>query len=138
MSRKSERVKGLFMGDNFVGKRALARRCAGGSPPSPQDRYWIVEDTPVVDVFIRKNYSKSKINKEHSRTREEDQEEPIKVEIALWMLRPYYDDEAPRLRDLILENVEVAAICYSINDRESLENAIHKVCVPYTVILWIY
>jgi hypothetical protein len=84
-----------------------------------------------VDALITKNYSRSNANKEHadSRTREDVREEPIKVEIALCILLPYYDDEAPRLGNLILGNVKVAAICYNINDRESLENAIHKVCV---------
>jgi hypothetical protein len=129
MHVKTERVKGLLIGDNFVGKRALARRCAGGSAPSPEDRSWLPEETHVVDVYIMKSHLKGSSFKEDI---------PIKVEIALWILRPFYDDEAPRLRDLILENAKVVAICYSVNDRESLENAINKVCIPYTIILRVY
>lgn len=125
MTKQISQIKAVLVGDSFIGKRTLIGCCSDKGEPIQ----WIYENTAQIICQVYTNVSilppwESKVqNKSKPAT------ESIKVQLSLWPLLPIIDDDMPRVRDRILQDAHVIGLCYKITEKESLEHAVHKVCL---------
>lgn len=131
MDRQPIYVKALLVGDAKVGKAPLARCAAEGSEPTMWDQYCRSLDIAEISVPKRSPWAlmdESKRKGKAKRTRKPALEDEMQyIQMPIWILHPVFDDIIPRMRSVTFQGVTVVGICYKVTDRNSLENAIHKV-----------
>jgi hypothetical protein len=141
-ARRAMYVKALLVGDAEVGKGPLARCAAGGSGQTDWDGYPTYQGLDIAEVSVSKRSPWALMDERRGkgkgkRTRKLAlQDEMQRIQMPIWILHPVFDEMMPRMRSVTFQGVEVVGICYKVTDRDSLENAIHKVRIqilPYYI-----
>lgn len=133
-------IGAILVGDARVGKRTLTRRAGGGPGPREWCGYGIgyaPENEQVTLRYISVNshppdmHPNDTLPGGQKLVKKDCPGESKNVQLTITAVLSDFLEHKTDIRGPLFLYMSVIAVCYRIDDRNSLENAIHKVCIHY-------